>query len=520
MSTIMLAVGEKSKSIIGMLKKQSDSLNIDTFDSCQSMINDVRIRKTIYSRIVFTSKYLGTDVGGSIRELNNFINVESPNSSVVFITNGKEESAVAEFESYFSSPMYCVAYIERPTPKSLLDTLKLPIEDIRKTYGGTGSGSLTDSSKPAPVDKSSEKPDSGKIKKSGSIFSRNKLNKGSDSISAERGIDAGNSSSEGGVDNSYEDTGSEESRKIDEYSVGGSYSTADNPADDDNSEFSDNEDLSLGSYGSSHSDSGLLDDDEADELARYMQSKAQSQVVNQEPVNDVEGAISEEPQPVIDDEDPSNEYPDQEEIPEPVHEVKPVAKAKKSKFALITGLSGSGVTQYCVDSAVKLTRGRGLRCLIVDLDVDSHGVLSFLDTKRFYSVNEEGLYEEDGVYILSTGYGGSVSDTVDLILSMDLSPFDFVIFDCPISKNSLMVVNLLLDEGVSFQNSMLRVQADISKIIETEGQLSRLSKEDAGEVCLMIRRDSDVAMSSPLSNSDIQYLNDNFVFAVDRWYSK
>ena len=303
MSTIMLAVGEKSKSIIGMLKKQSDSLNIDTFDSCQSMINDSRIRKTIYSRIVFTSKFLGTDVGGSIRELNNFINVESPNSSVVFITNGKEESAVAEFESYFSSPMYCVAYIERPTPKSLLDTLKLPIEDIKKTYGGTGSGSLADYAKPASSDKSPEKPDSGKVKKSGTIFSRNKWNKGNDSSPVENGSDAGNSPSDGVADNSYENTGSGESRKIDEYSGGGSYSTDDNSADDDNSEFSDNEDLSLGSYGSSHSDSGLLDDDEADELARYMQNKAQSQVVSQEPIDDIDEEDGEEP-PSMDAEAP------------------------------------------------------------------------------------------------------------------------------------------------------------------------------------------------------------------------
>jgi hypothetical protein len=212
-------------------------------------------------------------------------------------------------------------------------------------------------------------------------------------------------------------------------------------------------DLSIGDYGSQHTDSGFVGDDELDELKEFA-SKREKEEVAVECDDSDEGKIS------------------------VVEEV--VAKAPAevntfigSKVNIVIGVNGSGVSAYVVNSAIKLNR-QGYKVLIIDLDYTNNGVLSFLDVTKFYNsgcnlgINRKRAYYEDGIAVLSNGYGMGLNvDLHDVFESSFLSDFDMVLVDCPIECLSAIPDDIFCTSPV-----VVGCISDISKLIETSAKLA------------------------------------------------
>ena len=143
-----------------------------------------------------------------------------------------------------------------------------------------------------------------------------------------------------------------------------------------------------------------------------------------------------------------------------------------NKVNIITGLNGSGVTAFIVAEAVKFSE-QGLKVLILDLDYKTNGILSFIDTGKFYAtggnkgIEDKRIYNEDGIDIISNGYGEGIHSDVNGMLGTSvLKRYNIVLVDCPLD-----CLHLLRDDVFCKCNVVIGVISDISKLIETSSAL-------------------------------------------------
>ena len=330
-------------------------------------------------------------------------------------------------------------------------------------------------------------------------------------------------------------------------------------------------DLSIGDYGMMHSDSGFVGDDELSELEEYARNRESGNTV--EDGNSVAGAsgtggkvappmgigVNER---VGTDTNPSrvkasryafdegednstSSYVRDDEYSKSVDEgnsgiveisengyaqgdqtgigtgvdrnPQEVNSVEETQVVVCTGLRGSDVTSSIVQTATDDV-SRGLRVLIVDLDIKANGILGFItDVRDFYSKAVRGLssltvYTDDGIDIISNGYGEDVTlgDVAKLEKSGIFNNYDRVYIDCPLD-----CLQVIPDRVFKACYIDLYVVADISKYIETS-----IALEDRD--CVSLQKelhiiDNRELVCEQISDEDMAYLNDIMLFPYGSW---
>lgn len=194
-----------------------------------------------------------------------------------------------------------------------------------------------------------------------------------------------------------------------------------------------------------------------------------------------------------------------------------VNSVEETQVVVCTGLRGSDVTSSIVQTATDDV-SRGLRVLIVDLDIKANGILGFItDARDFYSKAVRGLssltvYTDDGIDIISNGYGEDVTlgDVAKLEKSGIFNNYDRVYIDCPLD-----CLQVIPDRVFKACYIDLYVVADISKYIETS-----IALEDRD--CVSLQKelhiiDNRELVCEQISDEDMAYLNDIMLFPYGTW---
>lgn len=194
-----------------------------------------------------------------------------------------------------------------------------------------------------------------------------------------------------------------------------------------------------------------------------------------------------------------------------------VNSVEETQVVVCTGLRGSDVTSSIVQTATDDV-SRGLKVLIVDLDIKANGILGFItDVRDFYSKAVRGLsslnvYTDDGIDIISNGYGEDVTlgDVAKLEKSGIFNNYDRVYIDCPLD-----CLQVIPDRVFKACYIDLYVVADISKYIETS-----IALEDRG--CVSLQKelhiiDNRELVCEQISDEDMEYLNDIMLFPYGSW---
>lgn len=194
-----------------------------------------------------------------------------------------------------------------------------------------------------------------------------------------------------------------------------------------------------------------------------------------------------------------------------------VNSVQETQIVVCTGLRGSDVTSSIVQTATDDV-SRGLRVLIVDLDIKANGILGFItDVRDFYSKAVRGLssltvYTDDGIDIISNGYGEDVTlgDVAKLEKSGIFNNYNRVYIDCPLD-----CLQVIPDRVFKACYIDLYVVADISKYIETS-----IALEDRG--CVSLQKelhiiDNRELVCEQISDEDKAYLNEIMLFPYGTW---
>ena len=191
--------------------------------------------------------------------------------------------------------------------------------------------------------------------------------------------------------------------------------------------------------------------------------------------------------------------------------------AQETQIVVCTGLRGSDVTPSIAQTATEDV-SRGLRVLIVDLDIKANGILGFItDVKDFYSKAVRGIssltvYTDDGIDIISNGYGEEVTlgDVAKLEKSGIFGNYDRVYIDCPLD-----CLQVIPDRVFKACYIDLYVVSDISKYIETS-----IALEDRG--CVSLQKelhiiDNRELVCEQISDDDKAYLKNIMLFPYGSW---
>ena len=201
---------------------------------------------------------------------------------------------------------------------------------------------------------------------------------------------------------------------------------------------------------------------------------------------------------------------------------KPVRKVEKRNIDLVISVRGNGSTQAIIDESVKIVNEDGAKVLIIDLDNEENGILSFIDTDKFYregnnnGISKQRVYEEDGVYIMSNGYGSPVTnrDVQRLINSRVLNQFDMIYIDCPTKSLSVLSKDI-----IDVCNILIISKGDLSQLVATS-----LALTDRSVVPLDVERsimnDCVIEIDGDCNKEDVDYINNTFVFANGNWLNR
>ena len=516
---VMLSCGNSSDRIISTISKQIDNVDFCYLSNVQEFINQSKLRHFAFDRLVFTQKFISTDE--DMGKLCDYIRENLSSAEIVMMIQSQGDDEIEKlFLKYFDSPMYTLMCVDKPTTKCLVDAVKLTIPDVRARYYSLdkGSDSKNDNKSKIGLFKGGKKNKSDNKKNSNSDLEDYKSKENIGDIASSKTTDENNLNIVDNTVNSVVSTeinncGIEDANEKVEIGEDTSVSLGDENLNNENlSSISDDMDLSIGEYGSVHSDSGFVGDDDIEELKNYAKS------------NDVK--------PVKDNTEVKSSVNVQEEIEHtaPKTEITDVVTNNNidkgnlssdevlcyNKVNIITGLVGSGATAFVVNKAVEAVN-IGKRVLIIDLDVVSNGILSFIDVNSFYAKGFNGgidgrmRYSEDGVDILSNGYGMGINTSLDELLSQPiLRNYDLILVDCPIN-----CLNLISDKCFVSCNVVMCCISDVSKVLETSMMLYNrdyvsLSKEEyISKYCKVANKN--------ISNEDISLVKNNVLFTNGCW---
>lgn len=569
---VAFSIGEKSKMITNTLKKSADNVDFYSYSSIPEMTKESLARHIAFNRIVFSTQILDkNDPEGDLRVLNDFIKNYSNSTEIVMIVTTADHSGIDKvFTSMFNSPMYTPIILDKATAQSLLQIVTDDITRLKTQYYVLDvkqdktivSGSASESPKePAPQSVEPREPE----KKRG-LFGIFKGGKNKNSAQTVEPVPAPESTVQDTpnieepapeIDNHFsagptsvftgfggESAGSEvgAEKELEKKFEGFGNSTPSDESENLGAKFSveDDEDseLSIGSYGEQHTDTGFLDDDEAEELKQLMEDgdNTEEDAKEESTSEPADGEWNSNATPVRSWEEKEAEKneeswskPEEPIIEEPKRYKpirQPIAKPNREKthIDMVVGVRGSGATQAIIDEAVSLVQDEDIKVLIIDLDTKENGILSYIDAERFYmegannGINKLRVYEEDGVGVISNGYGVPVSSRalLSLLNSKLLGNYSMVFIDCP-----LECMEAVSYEVVKKCNILIKSGIDRSDLVATSLALTNRDYVDFKvekylmENCLIEFKDE--AECSP---EDVEWVNRVCLFANGNWLDR
>lgn len=430
---ILIRIGNNDDRIIDALIREIDNIELSSYPTVDEFLAKTEQQQFVWKRLCVSRDFFGSsdeEVKANMEKLNSYVKGKASNTTIVYLVNGQEkENAlkdIDDFNSVFHSPMY-TPFIAMPG-SNIVDITAMVKEDLpilkaayyttvleeqfnkttvaeklgfanlgQKIKGVTGSSKdgefETETSSEEAIDESSESPlnsgevDSGWDSDEFENFEESGENSDGSEWSSPESVSDDNSSEN---ITSWEDLTSESENN--EVSEGVSETDGVEDSDDD---------FNLSGFGNMHADTGFLGEDEEVESLEELESGNSEQGTDY-PIRDMNVTSFED----LND------------------------TSVNSKAEIYVGIRGTGVTSFLVGEALDLV-SQGSNVLIVDLDYDTHGVLSYVDLSAFN--NREGkLYREDGVNILSVGFGSEERISVKAIIEKISQRFDKVFVDCPI----------------------------------------------------------------------------------------
>lgn len=469
---ICFSVGPNSKGVCNTLKKTADNLDFYYYSSIQELVKESNIRHLYFDRIVFTPKILG-DIESDFRVLNDYIRMSSDSTEIVYLLNSNHSEGLEAFNSIFNSPLYTPVIVDNLNSKSAMELVTLDIVELKAKYYDL------DVSKVDAVATSAtkSKPDKGKKQEKtpkrkggfiGNLFGGSKNQPKTEEVvipesePVETVSNAGELESEnpsgfgtgpqsviasnGGEMELNEDSDLNKSENI--FDSSASSDTFPEPPDLGIANSSEDDDLSIGDFGSSHSDTGFLDGE--DEDAELQQFLAEQENEEQEQPKSTERYFTNDS---LDQSDLDNiinagvrsfdiRKPERAPLTGTKHDLLPDYDKSFPNIDLIIGTDAKKITESIIDEAMKLVQEEGIKVLIVDVDTKYNCILSYIDTNKFYfegavdGISKQRVYEEDNIGVCSNGYGSGVSpkDLLRLFSSRALKDYDMVFVCCPVDS--------------------------------------------------------------------------------------
>ena len=430
---ILIRIGNNDDRIIDALIREIDNIELSSYPTVDEFLAKTEQQQFVWKRLCVSRDFFGSsneEVKANMEKLNSYVKGKASNTTIVYLVNGQDKDFalkdIDDFNSVFHSPMY-TPFIAMPG-SNIVDITAMVKEDLpiikaayyttvleeqfnkttvaeklgfanlgQKIKGVTGSSkgeeSETETSSEEVIDESSESPlnegevNSGWDSDDFENFGESGENSDGSEWSSPESISDGDSSEK---ITSWEDLTSESEN--DEFSEGVSETDGVEDSDDD---------FNLSGFGNMHADTGFLGEDEEVESLEELQDGNLEQGTDY-PIEDMNITSFEDLN----------------------------GTSRNSKVEIYVGIRGTGVTSFLVGEALDLV-SQGSNVLIVDLDYDTHGVLSYVDLSAFN--NREGkIYREDGVNILSVGFGSDERISVKAIIEKISHRFDKVFVDCPI----------------------------------------------------------------------------------------
>ena len=546
---VSFSIGSKSKAVINRLSKTADNVDFYTYITMQELIREATLRHISFDRIVFSSEILNkNDPESDLRALNDFIQNFSNQTELVFIIKGTEDVSNLEnlFNNMFNSPLYTPVIMKTANSKVLLELIKEDIVQLKTRYytladkedrvlvsGGTGvkqeepvqqekstregttekkkgifGGFFNRQSKKSGVSHEMENP----VKEELNIpteVEKNSTENSSAFSSGPSSIAVGSSIQNGGKD---QVVNSNESNNFSSKEIVSPVIEPEISTEDFGNSNNEDELLSLGDFGEKHSDTGFLDEDDEEELKKFAESQEKEELIDESVVNwdTLEENIIEEAKKEVIEKPVIKKSTDDNTI----------KRVGKTHIDLVTGVKGSGVTQEIVDEAVRLAEKENKKVLIVDLDYKENELLSYIDTERFYiegannGLEKIRVYSEDGVDIISNGYGELVNTRMlgNLLSGNLIKRYDMVFIDCP--TDCLRVFNIDL---ISMCNILVIVSNTTTDLISTSKELTDRGNVDY-DVERYIAENCDVeVVNGKLSNTDLAFVKRVCLFANGNW---
>lgn len=494
---VMVYLGSKATArVIQGLKSMSDDIDYVAYTSVANFVQESETRHLSFARVVFNNKFVPNGEDDYIR-LNEFIHTFSSGTELVMVINDGDKVSEDLFNKYFSSPMHSCALVKNSASMDFFrDIVSLPISDVKARYytldknsGGVVTAKSVESKMSGfkgGAKKSAESVDSSapqsivsepasKTESFGSDFSsgfgeENPVKPVSKPESFTSGEDFSSSDFEEGSGFSSDvRTSPEPSSSSDEDFV-----------EDDEDDI-----LSVGDFGSRHSDTDMFDEEEdSDELSEEPAGSSVDEAERQrlaelEEQNRLAAQIQEEERRRAAEaaEAAKKQAQKSVESKKPVEHTRNTPKSWNTlkgtpyqayNVNFIISAEGSMSAQQVVDDTVRMMEA-GMRVLIVDMDFVHNGVLSFIDTEKYYSGNNNAyaggnIFVEEKIGVYSGGYGfiPDKSEIANVFSGKVISGYDIVIVDCPVS--SLRYVNSDLLEKA---NVIVFSDSDPSQIVVT-----------------------------------------------------
>ena len=214
-----------------------------------------------------------------------------------------------------------------------------------------------------------------------------------------------------------------------------------------------------------------------------------------------------------------------------VREAKPVERGNNSASIirrqhlhvdLVTSLRGNGATNSILDEALKIVQTDGSKVLVIDLDNSENGILSFIDVDKFYTksandgIAKQRVYTEDGVDIISNGYGSMVTNTQlkSLLTNPSLKNYDIIYIDCPINSLHLLDRDLLEDMNILVISDIDRSQLVATSLALTNREYVSL------EVERLIMNKCNVDILGDYVQQEIDFVKEHCLFVNGCWLDR
>lgn len=468
---ICFSVGPNSKGVCNTLKKTADNIDFYYYSSIQELVKESNIRHLYFDRIVFTPKILG-DIESDFRVLNDYIKMSSDSTEIVYLLNSKHSDGLEAFNSIFNSPLYTPVLVDNLNSKSAMELVTLDIVELKAKYydldvskvdvvatsatkGKTDKGKKQEGAtkkrgfigglfgvgKNQPKTEEASTPESESVETASNMGELESENP-SGFVSGPQSVVASN----GGEMKLNENGDLNKSENI--FDSSASSDTFPEPPDLGIVNSSEDDDLSIGDFGSNHSDTGFLDgEDEDEELQRFLAEQQPQESV--QPKSTEKYFTSES----LDQSDLDNiinagvksfniRKPERAPLTGTKHDLLPDYDKSFPNIDLITGTNAKKITESIIDEAMKLVKEDGIKVLIIDVDTKYNCILSYIDTNKFYfegavdGISKQRVYEEDNIGVCSNGYGSGVlpKDLLRLFSSRALKEYDMVFVCCPVDS--------------------------------------------------------------------------------------